>query len=221
MLRTTRRRGRTHALPGIILGVVALVLCGASQAGQPAALVVELSGDTEPALFPFSEIEAGTEIRLSDESRLGFVHYGTCKMVIMIGGEVRIERRRYLIRRGRVESERAQDCPREVVLDVDGTAAGVLMRSGETVSAMPLRPSFVFAGARADGIASVEVRAGDVVVATLPAEGRRAAWPETAPDLEAGTVYAVEIAWADGTRRGYDFVAEPHGRQRLLILRLE
>ena len=231
MLRTTPRRGRGHAMPGVILGVAALMSCGASQAGEPAALVVELSGEIEPALFPFSEIEDGTEIRLGEETRLGFVHYGTCKMVVMIGGEVRIERRRYMIRRGRVESERAQDCPREVVLDEEGTAAGVLMRgaesagvlmrSGETVSVMPLRPSFVFAGARADGIASVAVGAGDAVVATLPAEGRRAAWPETAPDLEADTVYTVEIAWADGTRRAYDFVAEPRGRRRLLILRLD
>lgn len=221
MSRTTRRRGRAHAPPGIILGVAALLLCGTAQAGQPAALVLELTGDTEPALFPFAEIDDGTEIRLGEESRLGFVHYGTCKMVIMIGGEVRIEQRRYMIRRGRVESERAQECPRQVVLDEEGTAAGVLMRGGEAVSAMPLRPSFVFVGARADGIAAVEVSAGDALVATLPAEGRRAAWPETAPDLEAGTVYAVEIAWVDGTRLAYDFVAEPRGRRRLLILRLE
>ncbi len=221
MSRTTQRRGRAHALPGVILGVAALMLGGASQAGQPAALVLELSGDAEPALFPFAEIEDGTEIRLGDESRLGFVHYGTCKMVIMIGGEVRIEQRRYMIRRGRVESERAQDCPREVVLDEDGTAAGVLLRGAEALSAMPLRPSFVFAGARADGIASVEISVADTVVATLPADGRRAAWPDDAPDLEAGAIYAVEIAWADGSRRAYDFVAEPRGRRRQLILRLE
>jgi hypothetical protein len=137
------------------------MLCGTAQAGKPAALVLELTGDTEPALFPFAEIDDGTVIRLGEESRLGFVHYGSCKMVIMIGGEVRIEQRRYMIRRGRVESERAQECPRQVVLDEEGTAAGVLMRGGEAVSAMPLRPSFVFVGARADGIAAVEVSAGD------------------------------------------------------------
>ncbi len=221
MLSMTRRRGRAHALLGIILGLAALMQCGASLAGEPAALVLELSGDTEPALFPFSEIEDGTEIRLGEESRLGFVHYGTCKVVIMIGGEVRVEQSRYLIRRGRVESERAQDCPRQVVLDEEGTAAGVLMRGGEAVSAMPLRPSFVFAGARADGIASVQVSGEGVVVAALPVDGRRAAWPDDAPDLEAGAIYAVEIAWADGTRRAYDFVAEPRGRRRQLILRLE
>jgi len=219
-------------MPRVILGVAALMSCGASLAGEPAALVLELSGDTEPALFPFSEIEDGTEIRLGEESRLGFIHYGTCKMVIMIGGEVRIEQSRYLIRRGRVESERVQHCPREVVLlDEEGTAAGVLMRGAEsagvllrgreTVSGMPLRPSFVFVGARADRVTSVEISADGTVVATLLADGRRAAWPETAPDLEADSVYAVEIAWADGTRSTYDFVAEPRGRRRLLILRLE
>lgn len=112
------------------------LLCVASLAGQPVALVLELTGDTEPALVPFSEIEDGTEIRLGKESRLSFVHYGTCTMVIIIGGEVRVDRHRYLIRRGRVEMERTQDCPREVVLDEGGTASGALMQGSESAGVL-------------------------------------------------------------------------------------
>ena len=80
---------------------------------------------------------------------------------------------------------------------------------------MPLRPSFVFAGDQASAVARVEILAAGEPVASLGVEGRRAAWPEDAPDLVSGTVYAVAIAKADGSRKAYDFVAQARGARAL------
>lgn len=206
-------------------GGACLIAClvAAPAAAEPAALVLEVSGEVEPALLAFSEIEAGTDITLAEDARLSIVHYGTCKILTLVGGSLRVDENRYLIGRSRVETERAQGCPRQVALEGEGSAAGVLMRGGDedALPAMPLRPSFVFAGAEASAVARVEILVAGEPVVSLGMEGRRAAWPEDAPDLEAGTVYAVAIDKTDGSRTAYDFMAQARGARTLLILRLD
>lgn len=198
-------------------------LLAAPAMAEPAALVLEVSGETEPALLAFSEIEAGTDITLAEDARLGIVHYGTCKILILVGGSLRVDQNRYLIGRSRVETERTQDCPRQVALEGEGSAAGVLMRGRDedAVPAMALRPSFIFVGGEADAVAGVEILAEGEPVASMGVEGRRAAWPEDAPDLVSGTVYAVAIAKSDGSHKAYDFIAQTRGTRALLILRLD
>jgi hypothetical protein len=189
-------------------------------AGEPAALVLDVTGDTEPAVFPYSEIEAGTEVTLADDATLSLIHYGTCKALTLIGGSVRIEANRYLIGRSRVEEERAQDCPNEVALAEDGTAAGVLMRGGDALH-LPLRPSFVLAGGRADTVERIDILSGAEPVMTLPVKARHVAWPEDAAALKSGSEYGVSIVHSDGSSSEYAFLANARGPRSLVILRLD
>lgn len=192
----------------------------ASAADQPAGLVLELSGEIEPALAPFTEIIEGTRLALGDEARLSFVHYETCKLVTMTGGEVRIERRRYLIARGRVEAERSQDCPRQVQLTASGTGAGLLLRGGADEARIPLRPNFVLVGRNAPTVRRVTLLEDGRAVASLPADARNLTWPDDLPDLVADTIYELVLETEDGEQQVYEFVAVS-GRMKLLILRLD
>ena len=189
--------------------------------GEPAALVLELAGDTEPALTPFTEIAEGTRLTLGDDAHISFVHYETCKLVTMTGGEVRVDRRRYIISRGRVEAERSQDCPRQVELSGEATGAGLLLRGGDGDAEIPLRPSFVLVGEDAERVRRIEVRHDGVPVAALDVGDRNVVWPDDAPDLTADTVYELELKSDDGEVRVFEFIAVDSGRTKLLILRLD
>lgn len=190
-------------------------------AGEPAALVLELTGDTEPALAPFTEIAEGTRLTLGEDAHISFVHYETCKLVTMTGGEVRVDRRRYVISRGRVEAERSQDCPRRVELSGDASGAGLLLRGGDGDAEIPLRPSFVLVGADAGRVNRIELRRDGAPVAAFDVGGRNVAWPDDAPDLVADTVYEIELQSDDGEDRVFEFIAVDRGATKLLILRLD
>lgn len=202
----------------ILIGLVAT----RAIAGEPAALVLDVTGATEPAIFPYSEIEAGTEVTLADDARLSLIHYGTCKALTLVGGSVRIEANRYLIGRSRVEEERSQDCPNEVALAEDGTAAGVLMRdvAGGTPH-LPIRPSFVIAGGSADTVERIDILVGAAPVMTLPVKARHVAWPQDATALKSGSEYGVSIVRSDGSSTDTAFLANARGPRSLVILRLD
>ena len=213
---------RRIARPAIAILVAASGWTGeASAADQPAGLILELTGEIEPALAPFTEIIEGTRLVLGDEARISFVHYETCKLVTMTGGEVRIDRRRYVISRGRVEAERSQDCPRQVQLTRNATGAGLLLRGGEDSAQIPLRPSFVLVGRNADEVRRVNLLEQGRMVASLPAEDRKLTWPDDLPDLVADTIYELALESEDGEEQVYEFLAVDSGRKKLLILRLD
>jgi len=202
----------------VLIGLVA----SRALAGEPAALVLDVSGDTEPAIFPYSEIEDGTEVTLGDDARLSLIHYGTCTALTLVGGSVSIEANRYLIGRSRVEEERSQDCPNEVALAEDGTAAGVLMRDAAGGALhLPIRPSFVMAGGSADTVERIDILSGAEPVMALPVKARHVDWPEGAPALESGSEYGVSIRRSDGSSTDYTFLANSRGPRSLVILRLD
>lgn len=191
-------------------------------ADDPAALILDIAGASEPELFPFSEVTAGAKVALADDATLTFVHYGSCREVSMTGGEIAFERRRYRIKGGRVLFERTQDCPREVALNEDGTAAGLLMRGGDGSGLhLGVRPRFVLVGAKADGVVAARFVDGETEIAAVPVARRLVAWPADQPDLNAGDAYAVDLIWADGTRIRYPFEASGRVRKARVLLRLD
>ncbi len=206
---------------GALLAILMGLAAGGALAGEPAALVLDVIGDTEPAIFAYSEIEAGTEITLADEATLSLIHYGTCTALTLVGGSLRIEANRYRIGRSRVEQERSQECPNEVALAEDGTAAGVLMRGGDGALHLPLRPSFVLAGGRADTVERIDILSGTEPVMSLPVKARHVDWPQDAAALESGSEYGVSIRRLDGSSTDYAFIANARGPRSLVILRLD
>lgn len=209
----------------VLLGFVATSGLGvgpARAADDPAALILDIMGASEPELFPFSELVIGTKVALADDATLSFVHYGTCREVTVTGGEITMERRRYRVKGGRVDSERNQECPREVALNEDGTAAGLLMRGGDSSGLhLGLRPKFVIVGAKADGVVAARFKEGEQDLLSVSVERRVVAWPDGAGDLADGNAYSVELVWRDESAITYPFEASGRNRKARVILRLD
>ena len=74
-------------LAGIFLIVSAL-----AANAEKAALVVDIIGDSSPAVDPFSELEAGDEIELAGDAELIVMHYATCEEIHIAGGAMMIGR---------------------------------------------------------------------------------------------------------------------------------
>src|SRR5438132_2061130 len=137
----------------IALALLIAVSTALAQGSPGSALVVEVSGQTTPAVKPFSEIPANTTIALAPGAKLGFVHYETCRTVSVTGGKVTIGAKGYQAIGGTV-SETRTPCPRSVKVQGGGETAGLVLRGVPQQVALATRPSFVIVGARADEISS-------------------------------------------------------------------
>ncbi len=74
-------------------GLLALWGTGGFAFAEPAALVLEMEGVSTPAVEPYTEIMAPTQITLSSGATLVFQHYQTCHIVTVTAGEVRISKK--------------------------------------------------------------------------------------------------------------------------------
>jgi hypothetical protein len=163
------------------------VWVGASGASHAAgvALVLEVQGTTAPPLQAFTEVPAGTAVSLSQGARLTFVHYRSCRVVSLVGGQVQFGAEAHQLVGGTVErDEKPRSCPKRV--RAGGQAGGVLLRSGSPIPALSVRPTFVLVGVRADDFGTVRVSQGGQVVLEQRLEGRRFAWPGGTPALTPG-----------------------------------
>src|SRR5688500_16618551 len=105
-------------------------LAGArTQAQMPAALALEQSGASTPAIAPYSEILSGTSVSLQSGARLVFLHYKSCRQVAVVGGTVRFTENGYSLMGSRKESETRVQCPSLVVSQPAGETTGVVLRS--------------------------------------------------------------------------------------------
>src|SRR5690242_14582235 len=79
--------GRTHALRAAVAAAMLSALAAASGAVAPAAaqsppavaLVTDVNGRTDPAIEPFSEMPAGTAVRLAPGATLNVIFYASCE----------------------------------------------------------------------------------------------------------------------------------------------
>src|SRR5438034_303628 len=62
-----------------------------------AALVLDKQGTSKPELSPYSEIPDGGSVSLSPQTKLVFVHYGTCRTVTVVGGRVTFRAETYSV----------------------------------------------------------------------------------------------------------------------------
>lgn len=222
---------RQTALRRGALALAALALLASGQvappalAAEPAAVVVERDGPARPRLEPYDEIAVGDVVLLAEKTRLTFIHYGTCEEVTVTAGEVHMSAHRFLVKGGRIESQRRTECPRRVRpgrIGADAEAAGV--RGAETATAPDpaltprtgRRPVFMLPASLRTGDGAAPP-VGHLLVAHLPVgEARRDLVPvgpgalgllEDADPLPEEEAYILVLEGADGTRREYAFLA--------------
>lgn len=178
------------------IAVAGLLAAASALAEEPAALILELSGNTIPALTPYTEIKSGTTVALAPQTRLRFVHYRSCRNVRVYGGRLTLNPEGYVLHGGETEFDRAHSCPKRLSAGANsGTAGGLVLRSGlASVLALSSKPSVVFAGTRAADVARVQLTASDGRAASLMREGNEPVWHGSAPP---GNYSLIAVA-ADG-----------------------
>jgi hypothetical protein len=176
-------------MPVLLSAMLAvLVLRTAAAADSTAALVLDIQGHSVPHLEPYHEIVNLPTIQLAKKTRLTFLHYDTCRMVTVTGGTVTFGLNTYAIATGQIAQESQVDCPQRI--RVVGGTTGVQLRSAAK-AAVPLSPTFVIIGQRAEEFVSLRVSEGAAVVMDEPIRGRRVPWPLTIPPLTSGRAYEI------------------------------
>ena len=208
----------------IVLG--SAVAATSADAGQAAGLALEVSGTSEPQIDVYSEIAAGSEIRLAPGTRLKFIHYGKCEVIVVTGGILKIELFDVDVA-GKVESRQPQECPKRIAL-TGGKQTGALMLRTKPRHELSVRPSFILTGKRAGAFAVVQILEKDGGgVLEAPLLGRRLLWSRSRPPLTADRRYVAVLRPQDAGREPvrFDFTAvEPKAlrdREPLVLLRVD
>jgi hypothetical protein len=183
--------GRTVvAVWGALLAAMLNANSASGEAG--AALVLEQSGTTVPALAPYSEIVPGTTIKLAQGARLVFLHYQKCTTVTVVGGEVAVGQASYRAANGSTPVVAPTACPAKVTLREQAPGvAGITLRSGPPPSSLSTRPRFVLVGQGAEAITRVRVVREGGIVLEGPLTGREFRWPADAAPLDPRSEYEI------------------------------
>lgn len=193
---------------------------GAAQAGKPAALALEVSGATTPVVEAFTELETKNTITLDASTTIEFLHYASCKTVIVQGGQLSFTEQRYLYKGGKVLGSKRAECPKSVAASGASQIGGVVMRSaGGGGVRVTTRPSFVLVGARADEFSSIRISQGDRTIHETALDGRTFHYPDSASTLEKGQSYEVTLTPKDGAKpRKFKLKAQGRPKKDALTL---
>jgi hypothetical protein len=222
----------------VILSIAGLLggaeVAEAARARAEAALILDLQGQTTPALQRFAEIAGDTRLNLGKDARITFLHYATCRKVRVKGGSVSFSGSEYRVSGGVVEQESREPCPRTFGSAPRGEAAGLITREVKprrSVEALgpllPLQPKFVVLGEKADAYAAVRIVRGGQTVVEVALREREAVWPAGAPALAADADHELVLVPTslDLPRRSFRVRTQPEAvkveADLLAIIRLD
>jgi hypothetical protein len=216
---------RAAAVAAIALWVLATGQTPAAEpiARNPVALVVETNGRTSPALQPYSEIMAGDALEVPGGSSLIFIDYRSCNRVTVSGMTVNFSSSGFSTSGGANRTEQRVACPQTLAPDSGGDNSSVLMRGGDTLSSIAIRPTFVIVGAPGRSFARVSVTDATRTLLDAELHGARFDWPPSTPPLDAGSVYQLVLvpARADDSPLKLSFKASadsPDAPQAIVLI---
>jgi hypothetical protein len=217
-----------HRLSGIVLlyGIFVFVLPAAA-ADTAAAIVMEVTGTTDPSLSAMSEISAGTTIKLGDGAKLTFLDYARCKLVTVSGGTVTPGASDYQTS-GHVESETDGPCPQTYSTAGGGTnqtTGALIMRGGLGPPRWPVNAQFLLTGANAGQVQAAAVYpedSPDAPISTLSMiNGRMVEPPGALPTPNARYVLRLMTTGAEKAREITFVGAAPSNPPPFVILRID
>ena len=159
------------------------------------ALVLEKDGTVTPDVKPFTEIRTGTVVALASGSRLKFLHYQSCRTVLLTKGSVRFDEGQYVVHGATPESETAGQCPRRVTLKEIGEAGATSLRgpaqtqTKTQVLALSSKPAFILLGEHREDFLAVNVSGPGLPLLEVPLDGPWFHWPPDAMPLTPNEVY--------------------------------
>jgi hypothetical protein len=203
-------------LPSALLFLVsALGLAPSAHAQRAVAIVVDLAGKTKPPLAADTEIPDKTIVSVEAGSTLGFIHYYSCRLVTVTGGEVSIDEVHYDTSKAIGVKEEKVTCPAEqhappvTSNQTLGTAALVLRSGGTPRTLIPVRPFILAVGPRARNFRLIEVLDGEAVVATLPLLSGHGDWDKIEKPLVAYRQYTIRFSRDGGDSISFPVTATP------------
>jgi hypothetical protein len=91
----------------------------------PAALVIQVTGTTQPQLVRHREVAEGTRITLAPQARVSILHYEQCAIVTLTGGPAVVTANGIETAAGNVESTKKGPCPKVHKISLsEGAASG-------------------------------------------------------------------------------------------------
>lgn len=206
----------------VILAALCCYMAAPVQAapmGGPAALIIDVQGDMDPAIEPYEEVRGGTTLKLGPETELTISHYKSCREVTVRGGSVKVRTRALKINGGKVLSDITDACPARAELADDNTGTGVV-RLRDDGPALTLRPRLriVIVGANQAAYTTATLFAPDgAIVATAPIQERTAVLPINAPLLAPGPGYRLELTGEQAERPSFDVVIQADGARMAVL----
>ncbi|NKB55984.1 MAG: hypothetical protein GKS00_06580 [Alphaproteobacteria bacterium] len=205
-----------------VLACLLVFVAAEAHAGKPAALALDVSGPTTPAVEPFSELETKAPIVLDAETTIEFLHYKSCQAVTVKGGRLNFTEQRYLYKGGKIVSTKRAECPKSVALSGASQIGGVVLRSaggGKSALKVTTRPSFVLVGPKADGFMTIRISQKSKLIVEAKLASRVFHYPKTAPTLEKGQSYEVTLSPAGGGKpRNFSLKARGRPKKNALTL---
>jgi hypothetical protein len=193
-------------------------------AEPPAAMVMAITGGSDPELSPMSEIPSGQHVHLSATTEITVFDYARCKMVTVVGGTLTVTRFDFDAD-GKIVREIEAPCPRihELSGNGDGAVAGGFVARGiESTPAWPLNRELILGGSATDGLSAAAIYAEgqlDTPLVKLEVTDHRAVFPAGATALEPNRRYVLRVT-AAGKSIDIAFVGKaPSGQSLLVVLR--
>lgn len=160
LVESSTRKGVLCVLALSTILLLATSSLAMAQSATPAAVVLEISGSSRPALAVREEIARGTQIVLAPEARLTLLHYSACTVVTIVGSAVSVTASGIDADPGSVQSRKQGPCPRTHLLSSEGarSSSGALVMRG-TSPFLLLSPHIdaVLAGGRVLTVSSAEI----------------------------------------------------------------
>lgn len=193
---------------------------GGALANEPAALVLETSGQITPEVAPYDEIDEGVSIDLGTSAAIRLIHYGACEEIGFIGGRIRIGHQAVESDGSKIGSRTPVTCPDTVAVQAaELVNMTTILRSFRPIKVIPGRPEFILSGSWPDQFDRIEVHARDGMVTTVAIEGGRATWSGDATSLLPGETYAVVLKGPAARQHAAHFMVSGDLEGKVLLKR--
>jgi hypothetical protein len=186
----------------ITIGIIALAAAATAPAlaDEAAALVLAVSGFTEPELSPYAEINDGQMLMLRAGARLTFLHYRTCTRVTVSGGTVTVSAESYELGGGAYQSRERVPCPVKMAVVAAMNTPMTLERGDARDSMLTLAPgaAFVVIGEGGRGFSSARVVQNGAVLREVRVTGSNFRWADATARIAPGSLCTLEFVRSHG-----------------------
>jgi len=197
---------------------------GAGASDQDVAMVLDVSGTSNPKAEAFSMLQDGARFDLGADGEIELVHLNSCELIRLKGGIVEVHTLGFDAD-SEVILHSEEECPVEARLGTETSPDGVILRNRETttggvtlrarnIELIPDRPILVLDRS----FTSAEIIDLDkrLRLHIWSGKERILRWPVAKDGLKRKTRYILLVTFLDGSSRYIELLVNPEGGQRRL-----